>query len=72
MAVSDLTVLSDAYQLRYAADPPIEALTFTATHSMMTEIHDVALHLIQRIAWAFNWDVDRTTLQQYSKGRYKF
>ena len=70
LLVSNLAQSNGEYYLRFSADPLIEAVTFSATHTLITERNDVALHLIQRVAWAFDWDVDKPMLEKYSSSRF--
>ena len=73
LLVSNLAHTSADYYLRYSADPLIEAVTFTTTGTLMSEMNDVALHLMatrKELPWAFDWDVDRAVLERYARTRF--
>jgi hypothetical protein len=72
LLVADLATQNPEYQLHYSADPLIQALVFTTTHSMIAESNDIASRLVQRVAWAFDWDVSSTMLEGYSRDRFRW
>lgn len=70
MLVGDLANPNEGTFLRYAADPRVEALTFTNTRDLASHRAAIVESLTRRVAWAYDWDLDSQMLERYTVSRF--
>jgi hypothetical protein len=71
MWVADLTSREASQEThnRYSADRKVEALVYANTRTLAIERSAIVCQLIQRVAWAYDWDVNPEMLAGYATWR---
>jgi hypothetical protein len=71
MLVGGLSSPTEETVLRYSADPEVAALTFTNTRHLTSNRAEIVQSLVQRVAWAYDCDIDSHILERYAASRFK-
>lgn len=71
MWVADLTSRKASQETcpRYSADRKVEALVYANTRTLASERSAIVCQLVQRVAWAYDWDVTPGMLTGYASWR---